>query len=165
MLVINNKMVAAARRVPAHVVGDGELNLQQLIEKENKDPRRGYGHENVLTEIEVDKDTTELLEKLNYTLETVPQKGEVVYLKSTANLSTGGTSIDVTDMIHPENITMAERISKIIGLDVCGIDIMAENLTQPLKESGVPLLRLMQHRDSECIWRQAKDCRETLPHQ
>ncbi|WP_042721512.1 cyanophycin synthetase, partial [Flavobacterium sp. B17] len=142
VLVINNKMVAAARRVPAHVVGDGELNLEQLIEKENKDPRRGYGHENVLTEIEVDKDTTELLEKLNYTLQTIPQRGEVVYLKSTANLSTGGTSIDVTDMVHPENITMAERISKIIGLDVCGIDIMAENLTQPLKESGGAIIEV-----------------------
>ncbi len=142
VLVINHKMVAAARRVPAHVVGDGELNLQQLIDKENLDPRRGYGHENVLTEIDVDKDTNELLEKLNYTLETVPQKGEIVYLKSTANLSTGGTSIDVTDMVHPENIQMAERVSRIIGLDVCGIDIMAENLTQPLKESGGAILEV-----------------------
>lgn len=142
ILVINNKMVAAARRVPAHVVGDGELNIQQLIDKENKDPRRGYGHENILTEIGVDKDTLELLEKLNYTLETIPQKGEIVYLKSTANLSTGGTSIDVTDMVHPENITMAERISKIIGLDICGIDIMAENLTQPLKESGGAIIEV-----------------------
>jgi cyanophycin synthetase len=142
VLVINNKMVAAARRVPAHVVGDGESNLEKLIEKENKDPRRGYGHENVLTEITIDKDTLELLEKLQYTLETVPQKGEIVYLKSTANLSTGGTSIDVTDMVHPENITMAERISKIIGLDVCGIDIMAENLTQPLKESGGAIIEV-----------------------
>ncbi|MDY0930334.1 cyanophycin synthetase [Chryseobacterium sp. CFBP8996] len=142
VLVINNKMVAAARRVPAHVVGDGESNLEKLIKKENKDPRRGYGHENVLTEITVDKDTLELLEKLQYTLETIPQKGEVVYLKSTANLSTGGTSIDVTDMVHPENITMAERISKIIGLDVCGIDIMAENLTQPLKESGGAIIEV-----------------------
>lgn len=142
VLVINHKMVAAARRVPAHVVGDGEMTLQKLIDKENTDPRRGYGHENVLTEIEVDKDTNELLEKLGYTLETVPQKGEIVYLKSTANLSTGGTSIDVTDMVHPENITMCERISKIIGLDVCGIDIMAENLTQPLKESGGAILEV-----------------------
>ncbi|SUX42913.1 cyanophycin synthetase [Chryseobacterium indoltheticum] len=142
VLVINNKMVAAARRVPAHVVGDGESNLEKLIEKENQDTRRGYGHENVLTEITVDKDTLELLEKLQYTLETVPQRGEVVYLKSTANLSTGGTSIDVTDMVHPENITMAERISKIIGLDVCGIDIMAENLTQPLKESGGAIIEV-----------------------
>ena len=142
VLVINHKMVAAARRVPAHVVGDGELNIQELIDKENTDPRRGYGHENVLTEIDVDKDTNELLEKLNYTLETVPLKGEIVYLKSTANLSTGGTSIDVTDMIHPENVQMAERVSRIIGLDVCGIDIMAENLTQPLKESGGAILEV-----------------------
>lgn len=142
VLVINHKLVAAARRVPANVVGDGVLNIQQLIDKENLDPRRGYGHENVLTEIEVDKDTTELLDKLGYTLETIPQKGEIVYLKSTANLSTGGTSIDVTDMVHPENVTMCERISKIIGLDVCGVDIMAENLTQPLKESGGAILEV-----------------------
>lgn len=142
VLVINHKMVAAARRVPAHVVGDGEMTIQELIDKENTDPRRGYGHENVLTEIDVDKDTNELLEKLNYTLETIPQKGEIVYLKSTANLSTGGTSIDVTDMIHPENVQMAERVSRIIGLDVCGIDIMAENLTQPLKESGGAILEV-----------------------
>ena len=142
VLVINHKMVAAARRVPAHVVGDGELNIQELINKENTDPRRGYGHENVLTEIDVDKDTNELLEKLNYSLETIPHKGEIVYLKSTANLSTGGTSIDVTDMIHPENVQMAERVSRIIGLDVCGIDIMAENLTQPLKESGGAILEV-----------------------
>lgn len=142
VLVINHKMVAAARRVPANVVGDGELNIQQLIDRENMDPRRGYGHENVLTEILIDKDTNELLDKLGYTLETVPQKGEIVYLKSTANLSTGGTSIDVTDMVHPENVTMMERISKIIGLDVCGVDIMAENLTQPLKESGGVILEV-----------------------
>jgi len=142
VLVINHKMVAAARRVPAHVVGDGELTIQALIDKENTDPRRGYGHENVLTEIDVDKDTNELLDKLSYTLETIPQKGEIVYLKSTANLSTGGTSIDVTDMIHPENVQMAERVSRIIGLDVCGIDIMAENLTQPLKESGGAILEV-----------------------
>ncbi len=142
VLVINHKLVAAARRVPAHIVGDGESNIQQLIDKENEDPRRGYGHENVLTEILVDKDTEDLLSKLEYTLETIPQKGEIVYLKSTANLSTGGTSIDVTDMIHPENIMMMERVSKIIGLDVCGIDIMAENLTQPLKESGGVILEV-----------------------
>ena len=142
VLVIDHKLVAAARRVPAHVVGDGEKNIQQLIDLENQDSRRGFGHENVLTEILVDKDTNELLEKLKYTLDTIPQKGEIVYLKSTANLSTGGTSIDVTDMVHPENITMCERISKIIGLDVCGIDIMAENLTQPLKESGGAILEV-----------------------
>ncbi|MBF6611362.1 MAG: cyanophycin synthetase [Chryseobacterium sp.] len=142
VLVINHKMVAAARRVPAHIVGDGLATIQELIDLENQNPRRGYGHENALTEINIDKDTVELLGKLEYSLETIPQKGETVYLKSTANLSTGGTSIDVTDMVHPENITMCERISKIIGLDVCGIDIMAENLTQPLKESGGVILEV-----------------------
>ncbi len=142
ILVIDNKMVAAAQRVPANIVGDGQHNVQQLIDFTNTDPRRGYGHENVLTEITVDRDTTDLLAKKGYTLETVPTKGEIVYLKSTANLSTGGTSIDITDMIHPENIFLAERIARVIGLDVCGIDIMAKNLTQPLKETGGVVLEV-----------------------
>ncbi|SCY67675.1 cyanophycin synthetase [Flavobacterium caeni] len=142
VLVIDNKLVAAAKRVPAHVVGNGKDSIQTLIDETNKDPRRGYGHENVLTEITVDRDTEDLLEKLGYTLETVPKGGKIVYLKSTANLSTGGTSVDVTDMMHPENIFLAERISRVIGLDVCGIDIMAENLTQPLKENGGVILEV-----------------------
>jgi cyanophycin synthetase len=140
--VIDNKLVAAAKREPAHIKGDGIQTIQQLIDETNLDPKRGYGHENVLTQIDVDRDTTDLLEKLNYTLETVPKKGEVVYLKSTANLSTGGTSIDVTDMMHPENIFLCERISRVIGLDICGVDIMAENLTQPLKENGGCILEV-----------------------
>jgi len=142
VLIINNKLVAAAKREPAHVIGDGKQNIQQLIDETNLDPRRGYGHENVLTQIDVDRDTMDLLTKLNYTLETVPKKDEVVYLKSTANLSTGGTSIDVTDMMHPENIFICERISRVIGLDICGIDIMATNLTQPLKENGGCILEV-----------------------
>lgn len=142
VLVIDNKMVAAAQRVPAHVVGDGKSTISRLIEETNKDPRRGYGHENVLTEITVDRDTTDLLEKRGYSLDTVPAKDEAVYLKSTANLSTGGTSIDITDMIHPENVFLAERIARVIGLDVCGIDIMAKNLTQPLKETGGVILEV-----------------------
>jgi cyanophycin synthetase len=142
VLVIDNQIVAAAQRVPAHIVGDGKNTIQFLIDKENEDPRRGYGHENVLTEIKVDRDTEDLLAKKNYTLETVPKKGETVYLKSTANLSTGGTSIDVTDMMHPENVFLSERISRVIGLDICGIDIMAENLTQPLKENGGVILEV-----------------------
>ena len=142
MLVIDNKLVAAAQRVPANIMGDGKHTVQQLIDETNKDPRRGYGHENVLTEISVDRDTMDLLEKKNYTLDTIPPDKEVVYLKSTANLSTGGTSIDVTDMVHPENIFLAERISRVIGLDVCGIDIMAKNLTQSLKENGGVILEV-----------------------
>ncbi len=142
VLIIDNKLVAAAKRVPAHVVGNGKDSIQQLIDTTNQDPRRGYGHENVLTEIDVDRDTLDLLEKLNYTTESVPKNGEIVYLKSTANLSTGGTSVDVTDMMHPENVFLCERISRVIGLDICGVDIMAENLTQPLKENGGCILEV-----------------------
>lgn len=142
VLVINHKVVAAAKRVPAHVVGDGRQNIQQLIDETNLDPRRGYGHENVLTQIDVDRDTLDLLEKLNYTLDSIPEKDEIVYLKSTANLSTGGTSIDVTEFMHPENVFLAERISRVIGLDICGVDIMAENLCEPLKENGGVILEV-----------------------
>ena len=142
VLVIDNKMVAAALRDPAHVVGDGQLTIQQLIDKENTDPRRGYGHENVLTLISVDRDTLDLLDKKGYTLETVPAKGEKVFVKSTANLSTGGTSVDVTDHVHPQNVFICERISKIIGLDICGIDIMAKNLSEPLNETGGVILEV-----------------------
>lgn len=142
VLIINNKLVAAAKRVPAHVVGNGVNTIAELIEVINQDPLRGYGHENVLTQITVDRDTLDLLEKLEYSLETIPNNGETVSLKSTANLSTGGTSVDVTDMMHPENIFLCERISKVIGLDICGVDIMAENLTQPLKENGGVILEV-----------------------
>ena len=142
ILVIDNKLVAAAKRVPAHVIGNSKNTIQELIDITNLDPRRGYGHENVLTQIDVDRDTEDLLEKLNYTLETIPKEGEIVFLKSTANLSTGGTSVDVTDLMHPENIFLAERISRVIGLDICGVDIMAENLTQPLKENGGVILEV-----------------------
>ena len=142
VLVIDNKIVAAAQRVPAHVVGDGINSIEELIKIVNSDPRRGYGHENVLTEIDIDRDSLELLEKRNFTVNSIPEKDDIVYLKSTANLSTGGTSIDVTDMMHPENVFMAERISRIIGLDVCGVDIMANNLTQSLKENGGVILEV-----------------------
>lgn len=142
VLVIDNKMVAAALRVPAHVKGDGIHSVKELIDLENTDPRRGYGHEKVLTEISVDRDTLDLLDKKGYTLETVPADGEIVHVKSTANLSTGGTSIDVTDQVHPQNVFICERISRVIGLDICGIDIMAENLSEPLTENGGVVLEV-----------------------
>jgi len=142
ILVIDHKMVAAALRVPAHITGNGTNTLQELIDIENQDPKRGYGHENVLTEITVDRDTLDLLAKKNYTLDTVVPDCEIVYLKSTANLSTGGTSIDVTDLVHPENVFTCERISRVIGLDICGIDIMAPNLTHPFSENGGVVLEV-----------------------
>lgn len=142
VLVIDHKMIAAALRTPAHVKGDGLKTIQELIDLENSDPKRGYGHENVLTEILVDRDTLDLLKKKNYTLDSIPGKNEIVFLKSTANLSTGGTSIDVTDLVHPENVVICERISRVIGLDICGIDIMAKNLTKPLRETGGVILEV-----------------------
>ena len=142
VLVVDNKMVAAAQRVPANVTGDGVSTIQQLIDVENKDERRGYGHEKVLTEISVDRDTLDLLEKLDYTLDSIPKIKEKVFLKSTANLSTGGSSIDVTDLVHPQNVFFCERISRVIGLDICGIDIMAQNLTEPLTENGGVVLEV-----------------------
>ena len=142
VLVINHRFIAAALREPAHVVGDGTSNIQQLIDLENKDPRRGYGHENVLTEISIDKETQDQLAKYNYSLDTILPKGEKCYLKGTANLSTGGTSTDVTDIMHPTNIFICERISRVIGLDICGIDIMAQNLSEPLETSGGVVLEV-----------------------
>lgn len=142
LLVINYKFVAAALRTPAEVVGDGVSTIQELINVVNKDPRRGYGHEKVLTAIKVDDNTMGILKDKNYTLETVLQKGESLFLKTTANLSTGGTSTDVTEQVHPYNIFMAERISRIIGLDICGIDIMASDISTPLNESGGAVLEV-----------------------
>ena len=142
VLVINNEVIAAAQRVPAHVIGNGKNTIQELIDITNEDPRRGYGHENVLTEITIDRTTERLIENAGYTLGSVLPEGETLYLKSTANLSTGGTSVDVTDLMHPENVFIAERISRIIGLDICGIDIMAPNLTQSLKENGGVILEV-----------------------
>ena len=142
ILVINNRFIAAALREPAHVIGDGVSNILQLIDTENKDPRRGYGHENVLTEISIDRETEEQLLKYNYTLYTILKKDEKCYLKGTANLSTGGTSTDITDIVHPHNIFICERISRVIGLDICGIDIMATNLSEPLEITGGVVLEV-----------------------
>lgn len=135
-LVINNRLVAVAERIPAHVVGDGEHTVRELIELTNRDPRRGYGHENVLTLIELDAQTESLLAARGLTADTIPAADEVLYLKTTANISTGGTAIDRTDDVHPFNVSLFERIARIIGLDVAGIDVVAPDITTPLTENG-----------------------------
>ncbi|WP_192821125.1 cyanophycin synthetase [Rufibacter sp. LB8] len=135
LLVVNQKFVAAAKRTPAMVVGNGSSTVQELINQVNSDPRRGVGHEKVLTRITVDKDTKGILEKKGYTLKTVLAEGEELFLKSTANLSTGGTATDVTDLIDPYNILMAERIAGTIGLDICGIDVVTSDIAIPLPEA------------------------------
>lgn len=142
ILVINSKFICAALRTPASVVGDGVHNIQWLVDETNKDPRRGYGHEKVLTQITLDQFSQKMLDEVGYTLETIPPAGERVLLKPTANLSTGGTSTDVTDEVHPENIFMCERIARIIGLDICGIDIMAKDLRTPVSENGGAILEV-----------------------
>ncbi|MGZ8516915.1 MAG: cyanophycin synthetase, partial [Chitinophagaceae bacterium] len=141
-LVVNYKFICAALRTPASVTGDGVNTIQYLINETNKDPRRGYGHEKVLTQITVDQFTQKMLDDSAYTLETVPAKGEQVLLKPTANLSTGGTSTDVTDEVHPANIFMFERIARVIGLDICGIDIMVKDLRSPINETGGAILEV-----------------------
>ncbi len=136
LLVINGELVAAAKRVPGHVVGDGEHTIEQLVDIVNDDPRRGVGHEKVLTRLEFDHQAERLLGKLGYTKDTVPEKDEIVYLRSTANLSTGGTAIDVTDTIHPDNREMAVRSIKAIGLDIGGVDFLCKDITESYREAG-----------------------------
>ncbi|MEO9210998.1 MAG: Mur ligase family protein, partial [Ginsengibacter sp.] len=142
ILVINYKFICAALRTPASVVGDGVHSINWLVEETNRDPRRGFGHEKVLTQITLDGYSRKILDEKGYTVDTVPARGELVILKPTANLSTGGTSTDVTEEVHPVNIFMAERISKIIGLDICGIDIMATDLKTPISENGGAVLEV-----------------------
>ena len=141
-LVVNYKFICAALRTPAAVTGDGINTIAYLINETNKDPRRGYGHEKVLTQITIDQFTQKMLDDAGYTVETVPKHGELVLLKPTANLSTGGTSTDITDEVHPANIFMFERIARIIGLDICGIDIMAKDLRTPVAEAGGAILEV-----------------------
>ncbi len=142
ILVIDYKFICAALRTPASVVGDGIHSIQFLLDETNKDPRRGYGHEKVLTQISIDQFTQKMLDEKGYSLESIPAKGELVLLKPTANLSTGGTSTDVTNEVHPANVIMCERIAKIIGLDICGIDIMATDLRTPVTENGGCILEV-----------------------
>ncbi|MBU6121028.1 cyanophycin synthetase [Hymenobacter siberiensis] len=135
LLVVNGKLIAAAKRTPAAVTGDGKSTIQKLIDEVNKDPRRGIGHEKVLTSIKADKHTLDILKARKLTLKSVLPAGEILYLKSTANISTGGTATDVTDQMHPYNVLMAERAAGIVGLDICGIDLMATDIAIPLNES------------------------------
>lgn len=136
LLVINNQLVAAAKRTPAHVVGNGTSSIKELVDQVNADPRRGYGHENVLTQIDINSLTRSIMKAAGYTEDSVLPEGETFILKDTANLSTGGTADDVTDIVHPSNVAMAERISKIIDLDICGIDVMTSDISKPLEETG-----------------------------
>lgn len=136
LVVINYKFCAAAHRLPAKVIGDGASTIKALIDKTNKSPLRGEGHEKILTRIKVDDHTLEVLSQQGFTLKSVPRAGKSVLLKQTANLSTGGTSEDATDHVHPEIVQMAERTARAIGLDICGIDMVVSDISKPLKNNG-----------------------------
>ena len=130
LLVINGELIAATRRTPGHVIGDGSNTIAELVEIVNQDPRRGVGHEKVLTRLEIDREAKLMMERVGYAADSVPKADEVVFLRSTANLSTGGTATDVTDIIHPDNREMAVRAVRAIGLDVGGVDFISPNIAE-----------------------------------
>ena len=129
-------MQAIAERVPAHVIGDGTSTVSELVEITNADPRRGVGHEKVLTKIRVDANAEEVLAGQGYTLDSVPPEGEMVKLALTGNMSTGGISIDRTFDAHPDNVEIAEEAARMVGLDVAGIDFICPDITYPVRETG-----------------------------
>jgi cyanophycin synthetase len=136
LLVVNGELIAATKRTPGHVVGDGKSDIIELVDIVNADPRRGVGHEKVLTRLELDAQADLMLERVGYNHFSVPKEGETVYLRSTANLSTGGTATDVTDIIHPDNRDMAVRAVRAIGLDVGGVDFISPNIAESYKSIG-----------------------------
>jgi cyanophycin synthetase len=136
LLVVNGELVAATRRTPGHVVGDGTHTIAQLVEVVNQDPRRGVGHEKVLTRLVLDAQAEMMMARTDLTAESVPAEGRIVYLRSTANLSTGGTATDVTDVIHPDNREMAVRAIRAIGLDVGGVDFLSKNIAESYRAIG-----------------------------
>jgi len=138
VLVINGKVAAASERIPAHVIGDGKRAISELVENANRHPARGDAHDRPLTKITIDPAMMEFLRRRDLTINYTPKPGEVVYLRECANLSTGGTARDVTDLIHPQTAAMCERAARIIGLDICGIDLILDDIAKPLgPDNGV----------------------------
>jgi cyanophycin synthetase len=142
ILVVGGELIAVAERVPAQVVGDGVHSIQQLIDEVNKDPRRGRGHEKVMTQIRVDAHVREVLERSQLTVDSVPEPGQTVVLRTTANLSTGGTAVDRTNEIHPDNAEIARRAAAIVGLDIAGIDFIAPDISRSVRETGGGIIEL-----------------------
>lgn len=136
LLVVGNKLVAAARREPPLVVGDGTHTVRQLVEQVNADPRRGEGHATSLTKIRFDDIAVARLKVQGLEPESVPEKGQRVILRNNANLSTGGTATDVTDEVHPEVAARAVAAARMVGLDICGVDVVCESVQRPLEEQS-----------------------------
>jgi cyanophycin synthetase len=142
VLVVGNRVVAASERFPCHVIGDGRHTIAELIEIANRDPRRGEGHEKPLTKIVLDDVIAAHLEKVGLTLDHIPHDGEVTILREGINLSTGGTASDVTDIIHPSVARMCERAARVIGMDVCGVDLVLKDISAPLERGSGGIIEL-----------------------
>lgn len=142
LLVINGQFQAAALREPAYVTGNGTDTIQELVDAVNRDPNRGEGHEKALTKVTFGKESVRLLGLKNYNRHSVPEAGEKVYIQSTANLSAGGTAADITDRVHPLNQKMAERVARLIGLNVMGIDLIADYVDQPVREGTAGIVEV-----------------------
>ncbi len=136
MLVVGNQMVAAARREPPMVIGDGVHTVAELVEQVNRDPRRGEGHATSLTKLYIDSIAIARLEVQGYTVDSVPKKGVCVVLRNNANLSTGGSATDVTEDVHPDLAASAVAAAQMVGLDVCGVDVVCDSVLKPLEEQG-----------------------------
>lgn len=136
MLIVGNKLIAAARRNPPQVIGDGVHSVGQLVEQVNSDPRRGEGHANTLTKIHFDEIALAHLATQDLTAESIPAEGQCVLLRNNANLSTGGTATDVTDDVHPEFAARVESAAQMIGLDICGVDVVCSSISKPLEGQG-----------------------------
>jgi cyanophycin synthetase len=156
LVVVGGRLVAASERLPAHVIGDGVSTIATLIERENSNPQRGEGHEKPLTRISVDQAVLTCLRRVGLTLDGVPAAGRRIFLRETANLSTGGTARDVTDEVHPAVVRIGERAARIVGLDICGIDLITPDISQPLPPTGAGIVEVnaapgirMHHHPSE----------------
>lgn len=142
LLVVGNQLVAAAWREPAHVIGDGNSTIGQLIDEINRDPRRADGHSSVLTRIKIDAPALAVLAEKGYTTDSVPATGVKVYVRHNANLSTGGTATDVTDLVHPETARRAVDAARMVGLDIAGLDVIAKDISRPLREQGGAVIEI-----------------------
>ena len=142
VLVINGRVAAVARRIPARIVGDGIHNIKELVEITNQDPKRGHDHEKPLTKIKIDRISLKVLSKQGFNIRDIPFKGQRVLLKENGNISTGGEAIDCTSKIHPENSCIAVRAAEIIGLDIAGIDITCPDISQPLLSNGGAIIEV-----------------------
>ena len=137
LLVVGNKMVAASERMPCRVVGDGVRTIKELIDIENSNPLRGEGHEKPLTKIKVDQSVIQHLKRSGLTTRYVPATNEEVVLSERVNLSAGATARDVTDEVHPSIKAMCERAARLAGPDICGVDLITEDISQPVERGGI----------------------------